>query len=132
MTPTYRYVFAIGTAMTPTNLEALATPVIPPKSTFFPSASKVTLADGSDRAVGAPTATWHWGFLRQTQRDMLRTFCPGTSATVYIRTYTKDLTSAPKYYQAVMHWPTDAEETDASRRIDFTIKFDQMVLQADP
>lgn len=126
------YLFAIGTAMTPTNLESLATPVIPPASTFSPSASVVTLADGSEREIGSPVATWKWGFLKQAQRDMLRTFCPGASATVYIRTYTKDLAQAPKYYQAVMHWPTTSEESFATKRLDFVIKFDQMLLQADP
>lgn len=134
---TYRYVFMIGTTMSGgsypiINLEALPVPVIPPGSTFSPYANTVDLADGSKRGVGAPVATWHWGFLRQVQRDQLRTFCLDVTSQVYIRTYTKDNQSAPKYYRAKMHWPVVAEETFATRRLDFKIEFTQLVLQADP
>jgi hypothetical protein len=127
-----QYLFALGLAMTPTNIEQLTVPVTCPKSTFSQYASVVELADGSKRGIGAPIATWHWDYLPRTMRDQLRTFCPGASATVYIRTYTKDNAGAPKYYQAQMVWPTQSEETQATRSMDLTIEFRQLVLQADP
>jgi len=125
-----QYLFALGLAMTPTNIESLTVPVTCPKSTFSPYSSVVELADGSKRGVGAPVATWHWDFLPQTMRDQLRTFCPGASASVYIRTYTKDNALSPHYYLAQMIWPTQSEETQATRRMDFTIEFRQLVFQS--
>jgi hypothetical protein len=127
-----QYVFALGTAMTPTNIESLTVPVTPPKSTYTPYTSVVELADGSRRGIGAPVATWHWDFLPQTMRDQLRTFCTGASAAVYIRTYTKDNAFAPKYFTCQMIWPATSEETQATRRMDFVIEFRQLVLVADP
>ena len=118
--------------MTPSNLEGLATPVTPPKSTYTPYASLVALADGSSRGVGAPVATWHWGFLSKEMRDQLRTLCPNSSATVYIRTYTKDVLGAAKYFRALMIWPSTQEETDNTKTVDFTLEFRQLVLQANP
>lgn len=127
------YVFNIGTSMGDiTNLELLPVPVTPPKSTFSPYTTVIDLADGSKRGLGAPMATWHWDGLPQTMRDQLRTFCTDASASVYIRTYTKDNAYAPHYYQAQMSWPVLSEETWAKMRLDFTIEFRQLVLQADP
>ena len=131
MTPIY--LFALGTSMgSITNLESFAVPIIPPKSTFATCAMVIDLADGSKRGLGAPVATWHWDGFPPDQRDELRTFCPGTSALVYIRTYTKDNAYAPHYYQAQMIWPVTSEETWSKHRLDFTIEFRQLVLQADP
>lgn len=126
------YLFALGTAMTPTNLESLPTPVVPPKSTYTPYSDVIELADGSKRGVGAPVATWHWGFIPRLMRDQLRTFCTGASASVYIRTYTKDVAGAIKYFQCQMIWPSNEEETDNTKAIDLTIEFRQLELQADP
>jgi len=126
------YQFAIGLAMTPTNLESLATPVTPPKSTFSPYSLVKELSDGSMRGIGAPIATWHWGVLKRPMRNQLRTFCPGASAEVYIRTYTKDNNGAPKYYKCQMFWPVEDEETYATRAVDFKIEFKQLIIQADP
>jgi hypothetical protein len=134
-----RYDFEIGTSLEAmTNLESLGVPIIPPKSFFTPVTEVVTLGDGSTRGVGTPTASWHWGFIKQDQRDMLRTFCPepDVSATVYIRTYTREMdgyaSDAPQYFQAVMHWPVLEEEVDAGRRLDFKIDFTQLILQEEP
>ena len=122
-----QYLFEIGTTVSTTNLESLSTKVIPPKSTFTPYTSVQTMDDGHDVGIGAPTASWKWTELFQTHRDMLRKFCPGASATVFIRTYTKDNAMAPRRYQAVMHWPVMTEETDTGRRMDFEIKFTDLV-----
>ena len=131
---TTRYLFMIGTTMTGgadpiTNLEELAVPIIPPKSTFSQYSSIIELADGSKRGIGAPVASWHWGFLPRNMRDKLREFCPGVSSAVYIRTYTKDNAGAPKYFLCQMIWPSIDEETDNTKALDFTLEFRQLELQ---
>lgn len=81
--------------------------------------------------MGYPVATWRWGFISNAQRDMLRTFCPDVTETVYIRTYTKENSDETNLYEAIMTWPVLEEEVDASRRIDFTIEFSHLILQSD-
>lgn len=123
----------IGTSMgSLTNLESLSTPVTPPKSTFSQYAELVGLGSGGTRGVGLPIASWRWGFIHRAERDELRTFCPGASAVVYIRTYTKETSDVTAYYRATVHWPVLEEEVDASRRIGFVLNFTDMILQAPP
>jgi len=107
-------------------LSALTPPVMRPKSTFSPYATVVELGDGSKRGIGSPVATWHWDFLPQAQRDVLRTYCPGVSSEVFIQTYTKDGGTIPKRFSCRMHWPVTEEETQTSRALDFRIDFTQM------
>ena len=114
------------------NLDTFGPPIPPPKSTFSQYSGLVQLANGTTRGMGTPIATWRWGFLSQEQRDRLRLFCPTSSATVFIRTYTKESADVTAYYQAVMHWPALEEEVDTTRRIDFVVKFTDMVLQTPP
>jgi hypothetical protein len=127
-----QYFFKIGTyaagVAAITNVESLTVPVTPPKSTFSPYAELRKMGDGSQRGVGAPIASWKWAVLPQTMRDQLRVFCLGSSADVFIRTYTKDNAHAPRTYQAVMNWPVLEEEYDATRRIGFEIKFTELVV----
>lgn len=131
------YEFKIGTSSGGmTLLSGLSTPVPFPAWTFQPWAEAVQLGDGKIGGFGLPKATWKWGFLTQAQRDMLRTFCTGKSALVYIRTLeneTHEITpsTTPKTYTsyrdylAVMIWP-EKEDVFATRRLDFTIEFQQM------
>lgn len=129
---TNRFEFEIGlTQGGLTNLEQLATPVTAPKRFYTPYTSVIILGDGSQRGQGAPTATWRWGFLPQNERDMLRTFCPGASAAVCIRTYTNDSADSAKEFSCDMYWPNEAEEIAKGRRLDFTIEFRNLVLLAE-
>jgi hypothetical protein len=126
---TNRYEFEIGlTQGALVNLEVLSTPVIPPKWFYSPYSESIPLGDGSVRGVGAPMATWRWGFIKRAQRDKLRTFCPGASASVCIRTYTTETADIAKEFSCDMYWPTEAEEVNSSRRLDFTIEFRNLVL----
>lgn len=119
------YSFEIGlTQATMVNLEALSTPVTPPAWTWAPYSSEIDLWDGSKKGMGSPVATWSWGFLKKAQRAMLKTFCAGRSAQVYIKTYKADRTTA--VYRAVMVWPAEEEDT-AERTLDFTLEFRRMV-----
>ena len=109
-------------------LENLATPVDYPKGDYMPYASEQTLVSGLVRGAGLPVDTWNWDVLPRDQRDMLRSFCPGKSAFVYIKTKTKDSGDSYHTFQAVMVWPTDKEIRDVQRRTGFLIHFQSMVL----
>ena len=113
------------------NVEGLSTPVPAPKSSYRPYASSVPLGDGSFRGTGYPVATWRFGYLTAAQRNMLRTFCTGKSASVYIKTRITDAVSgasdAYKIFTAIMVWP-DEEERQAGRRLEFEIEFRHLVV----
>ena len=123
--------FGIGSTQAGiTALSALATPVMDPKSTFSPYSQDIRLGDGTVRGSGWATAIWSWAFLPRAARDQLRTFCPGKSAVVYIWTRTMDSSDVFGAYQAVMVWPTDSETRDFTRRTDFKIQFQRLVVLA--
>lgn len=119
------YEYKIGTTLEGMSLlPELTVPVVPPSTSYTPSVGSITLGDGTERAIGSPMASWHWGFLQSTQRDQLKEFCPGKSADVYIRTLKSDGTYAD--YSCVMVWPQN-ETRQANRIIDITIEFRNMV-----
>lgn len=76
--------------------------------------------------IGTPITRWHWGFLTALQRTQLRTFCSGRSASVFIRT--PDDTETFQNYSCVMIWSPQIEDRQATRIIDFTIEFRNLVL----
>lgn len=87
----------------------------------------ITLGDGSVRGAGWKTVDWTWDFLSRAHRDILRAYCPGASAEVVIRTRTVDSADSYAYYRAQMIWP-QAEDPQAGRRLDFTLKFQRMTI----
>jgi hypothetical protein len=122
-----QYSYQIGTTSGgTTNVESLSPALPAPRSTFEPWSVPIKLGDGTVRGGGYPTATWNFGVLSRAQRDKLRTYCTGKSASVYIRTKTTDNTDSYKYFSAVMIWP-DEEERVATRRLDFVIEFRMLV-----
>ena len=98
-----------------------------PKSTYTPYSSEQQLVSGLVRGVGYPTATWIWNVITREERDALRTFCPGKSANVYIRTKTMDSADSYQSFSAVMVWSTQEEERDTQRRVQFKITFQKLV-----
>lgn len=118
------YDYQIGVASgSMVKLELLATPVSYPKGFYRPYSEEKQLISGLVRGVGYPVATWQWDVLPRAERDMLRTFCPGQSANVYIRTKTMDSSDSYANYAAVMVWPTQEEQRDFQRRTVFKIEF---------
>lgn len=107
-----------------TNVEDLATPLSAPKSTFLPYSQLLNLGEGTVRGSGWATATWRFGFLTQSQRNQLRTFCTSASASVYIKTRKNDTSDAYEVYTAVMIWPE--ENKDAGKRLDFVLAFQNL------
>lgn len=97
-----------------------------PHGLFTPYTQPVTLGDGSVRGAGWKSAEWRWGFLSRTQRDILRAYCAGASAGVYIKTRTVDSADTFAMYSAKMVWPPQ-EEPQAGRRLEFNVKFQGLV-----
>lgn len=119
-----RYDFEIGSTSDTVNLESLATPVEPPDFTYTEWALEVKLANGQVRGMGFPQASWIWGYITSAERTMLRSFCSGKSAMVYIKT--PDNSRTYKKFQAVMVWPA-GEDPTADILPDFTIEFRHLV-----
>ncbi len=109
-----------------------------PHPVYMTATSEIKLGDNSARTLGLPRVTWSWGFVQQSQRDTLRTFCPGASAKVYVVTPTTevvdDVANAAQCYLAQMIWPAPAtpENPQTGRRLEFNILLRQMVLQSWP
>jgi len=120
-----RYSFEIGTTQVGmVNLENLTTPVIPPDWNYSEFSDEIQLPNGRVRGVGYPTAEWRWGYLEKAERLMLRTFCVGKSAEVYIKTPINDLTY--KIFTAVVVWPA-GEDPSCEIFLDFTLEFRHLV-----
>jgi hypothetical protein len=98
-----------------------------PHWTFTPYSKPTVRGDGVVLGLGWATATWDWGIASQVQRDWLRTYCPGMSSVVLIRTQVMDNAEEFRIFHAVMIWPVDAEEHDVRRRPKFTIKFQRLI-----
>jgi hypothetical protein len=120
--------YKIGTSLVGmVTLDSLGIP--DPKGIYRPYTEAVNLGDGTVRGAGYPTAEWQWGFLTQTQREALRDYCAGASASVYIETTTTENSDEYKDFLAVMIWPEEEERTSAMRRLEFSVQFRQMVVQ---
>jgi hypothetical protein len=117
--------YKIGTTLV--GMVTLASLGVPdPKSTYEPYSEQLELGNGKIRGGGFPTATWHWGFLKQAWRDALRAYCTGASASIFIETRITDTSDAYDQFSVVIVWPQE-EERDAFRRLDFTLEFRQLV-----
>lgn len=90
-----------------TNLEELAVPLPPPRSTIPGNSQAVDQADGLVKEVGWLVTHWVWDALSQDQYDQLQTFCPDKSALIYIKTLDEDGTFS--VYTTVMVWPEPPE-----------------------
>jgi hypothetical protein len=98
----------------------------PPHYGYKPFSKPITNGAGLVIGMGWATAEWYWDVITQTQRDWLRTYIPGASAELWIRTRTHDNTQEYKNFRCVGVWPVDSEEHDVTRRVKFTIKFQRL------
>ncbi len=120
--------FKIGTTLAGmTNIETLTTPLPVPRAVFKEYAEYISAASGRTYGRGYPSCQWIFSLLTSAQRQQLKTFCPGASAAVYIRTLTNSDTYAN--FQAVMHWPEEEERDPSKRRdrLELTILFTHLV-----
>lgn len=107
-----------------TNVETLG--VLAPRGDMETYSQAIPLQSGLLRGGGWRKATWKWGYLPIAQRDILRAYCPDASALVYIKTKTRALADAYAVYQATMIWQVP-ERVEATRRLDFEIKFQNLI-----
>ena len=119
--------FEIGTTeVGMTNLEALTTPVSPPRSSFLPYAKIVPLGSAGTLGVGSPVAVWSFGILTVEEYNQLKTFCPDASADIFIRTKIDDDTYA--VFSGVMIWPNELQDRFlGGHRRNLSIQFRQLV-----
>lgn len=119
--------FEMGATLeTMTNIELLATPIQPPLAPPPQYAARATASSGRVYDRGFLSGRWIFSILKAAQRTQLRTFCPGASANVYIKTLASDDTY--KVYSAVMVWPEGESRQPAVRdRTEFVISFTHMI-----
>ena len=110
-----------------TDLKSLTVPIPYPKSSYRDGAGRLRLGNKQIKDVGLPVAVWDWGFLSQAQRDQLRTFCAGASATVYIQTRTNETADTFDTFSAIMEWPEGDGQLDFTRRVNFSVQFTDLV-----
>jgi hypothetical protein len=105
-----------------------------PHPIWKPGVASIDLGDNSARIMGAPAVGWGWGFISQSARDALRTFCTGASAPVIIVTPTTETVStvpnASARYSCQMIWPAPntPENPQAGRRLEFLVLYRQLVV----
>lgn len=95
-----------------------------PKVSFQESAEVVRLMNGHDKGLGQPVAVWQWGIISKAARDILRTYCPGRSANVVIRTWDSELEYTN--YSCIMHWPVNAER-QSQRQLGLILTFTNLI-----
>ena len=104
---------------------------VEPEWTYEPFAEIVGTLGGVDYGRGFAIATWHLNIVRNSQRTTLRTFCPGTSAVVYLSTPTNedDSNGDPvlKNFQATMHWIKGQEDKQIRHTLGIDLTFTHLV-----
>jgi hypothetical protein len=129
-TPDYEYAictYASGSAaLQNLEVDVYSTVYVAPKFTYKPYSKMILLGSGSMRGAGWTVASWIWDVISSTQRDWLRTFIPGASADVWIRTRTFDSNRSYVTRRATAIWPIESEEQDTGRRLKFEIKFQNL------
>ncbi|MGQ9768511.1 MAG: hypothetical protein ACUVSS_14635, partial [Anaerolineae bacterium] len=96
------------------------------RSVFIEYTREYDKADGQVGGDGYPTAIWTFDLLTPEQVAKLRTYCPGKSASVYIRTRAPNEQFVK--YVAIMIWPSDLmKKRLAGRYLDVEIHFRRLV-----
>ena len=128
---TYDYSYKIGsTAGGTVNVESLVSAVVgrmpAPVSRFAPYVEGIDTENGDIVALGLPTVIWAFPFLTLAQRDALRAFCTGASATIFIETMGIDSSEAYLKLTGKMLWPQQETRDSNGRRLNFELTFIQM------
>lgn len=121
-----KYDYEIGTTSSTTNVEGLATPINPPRGSYKEWSIEQIRGDGSIASHGFPQVEWVFSWLNQAMIDQLRTFCPGSSAVVYI--VTRINTGTFVKYSCIMHWPSDqlSQRDSGDIYTDLTLSFTRL------
>jgi len=123
---TYEIGTTLGTMATLASIGA-----INPESQFTDYPDSIKLADGTTRARGFPTASWHYGYLTPTQYNALRAFVTLASAEIFIATLNNNREFVR--YTGVMVMPdtfvlrNTAGSDNRLGYVDVTIEFNRLV-----
>lgn len=116
----------IGTTSgTITLLSELTVPLPEPKTAYLPNATTKRTGANTKRGFGLPVAYWTFPLLTPAERNQLKTFCAGASATIYITTKLDDDTYDD--FAAVMNWPDDDTDRWYGTRKEIIIEFVNLV-----
>ncbi len=116
--------FGIGTTYAGiASLKSLGLPA--PLAPYRPGEAREIVSSGNAIDTGSPLVTWRFGFLTAAQRETLRDFCAGASASVYIWTKVND-SNEFRAFSAIMYWPEE-ENRAGGKRLDFVIEFRYLV-----
>lgn len=124
--------FAIGTSLeTLTDLSVLEAEidgpdVLVPNHEYSPYAEYVTLGDKTEFGLGRPMAAWVFPLFDNPEHyQLLRAYCPGASARVYI--CTPDDQENFKIYEAIMVWPKTKRPENFDWSVNLVIEFRDLV-----
>ncbi len=96
--------YAGGTAGM-TAFSAMSTPLKEPASTMYmPYQTNERMASAVTVGRGYKSVSMYWQALTRAQRDQLRTFCTGASASVYCYIPTNDTNQTFATFQGTMVW----------------------------
>ena len=100
--------------------------IINPRATTPSYSMPVELASGVVRNLGWLSCLWEWSFLNTTRYAALRVKFPLQSGSIYMATF--DDTLGWVNYSAIYRMPSPLPISDATRRIQITIQFVNMVV----
>ena len=119
--------YKLGLTSTSGGFQLLSVLAIDPESQFKDYSTIVKLANGKQKGLGYPVATWHYGYLTEEQWTTLKSYCTAVSSDVYIATMNNN--GDYVVYSAVMNMP-DQYIVRATRYIDITITFTNLIAVA--
>ena len=119
--------YKLGLTSTSGGFHLLSVLAIDPESQFKDYSTIVKLANGKQKGLGYPVATWHYGYLTEEQWTTLKSYCTAVSNDVYIATMNNN--GDYVVYSAVMNMP-DQYIVRATRYIDITITFTNLIAVA--
>jgi hypothetical protein len=112
---------------------------VDPDWSFAPYSTSVRLGNGQQKGMGFPIARWRWNGMDMTNRELLRNFVGSDlSATVYIQTATNETEELYgedevvfRTYEAIMNWPNQDEDFQASAVVSFVLIFTHLIEQVE-
>lgn len=112
---------SIGLGTTELNIQTMdALGLLDPLTNFQEFSQSANRADGLASGLGWSLIAWRWGFMTLTDRAILKAYCTGKSAQVYIASPKNDGTTGT--FRAVMIWP-DTESINNDITNDLQISF---------
>lgn len=119
MTVRFDMAYALGTSLGSLQTFHDLGLMVPYQDAYAPNSIELEAADARVYGHGWATTALRWGFISQTDRDLLKSFCPGRSAIVYIRLRNDNWDWCD--CKAVMIWQAENPPV-AGTILDFSIK----------